>query len=390
MKARKIFFWCHLLAGVSGGVVILIMSLTGVLLTYERQIVAWADRSYRSAPAAPGMSRLPIETLLEKFREAQPETAPATITLKADPAAPLAIVSLAGHTVYLDKYTGAVLGEGSRKVRTFFRMVTDWHRWLGVQIQNRPVARAITGACNLAFLFLVASGFYLWWPRKWSRRSLGGATLFERGLRGKARDWNWHNVIGFWSAVPLFIVVACAVVISYPWASNLVYRLAGSDPPPQAIRAGGRERDRPAELRLDGLDKLWTRAEQQITGWQSISLRLPASANGPLTFLIDRGNGGQPHKRSQLLLDMKTGEIVRWETFESYDLGRRIRLWMRWLHTGEALGLVGQTIAGIVSAGGVFLVWTGLALAWRRFWASQARVRSGKPVPAASRLEFKL
>src|SRR5688572_30559178 len=105
MNLRKFFFWCHLLAGVSGGVVILIMSFTGVLLTYERQIIAWADRGYRSAPPSPGISRLPIETLLARFRQDQPDTAPATITLRADPAAPLAIASLGGRTVYVDKYT---------------------------------------------------------------------------------------------------------------------------------------------------------------------------------------------------------------------------------------------------------------------------------------------
>ena len=54
-------------------------------------------------------------------------------------------------------------------------------------------------------------------------------TWFRGGLSGKARDFNWHNVIGIWSAIPLAIVVAGAVPISYSWAGNLVYRLAGLD-----------------------------------------------------------------------------------------------------------------------------------------------------------------
>jgi uncharacterized iron-regulated membrane protein len=50
-KLRKIIFWCHLPVGVIAGVVILIMCVTGVLLSYEKQITAWADtRGYRSAP----------------------------------------------------------------------------------------------------------------------------------------------------------------------------------------------------------------------------------------------------------------------------------------------------------------------------------------------------
>ena len=41
-------------------------------------------------------------------------------------------------------------------------------------------------------------------------------------------------------------------------------------------------------------------------------------------------------------------------------------MWLRFLHTGEALGWPGQLVAGIASLGGVMLVWTGLALAVRR------------------------
>ena len=35
---RKVLFWMHLTAGVTAGLVILVMSLSGVLLAYERQL----------------------------------------------------------------------------------------------------------------------------------------------------------------------------------------------------------------------------------------------------------------------------------------------------------------------------------------------------------------
>ena len=53
---------------------------------------------------------------------------------------------------------------------------------------------------------------------------------------------------------------------------------------------------------------------------------------------------------------------------------------MRFAHTGEVLGIPGQTVAGLVSAGGVVLVWTGIALALRRFlaWITVAARRSSQ------------
>jgi len=66
-RLRKIIFWCHLPVGVVAGLVILNMCVTGVLLTYEKQITSWADtRGYRSAPPSVETPRLPVETLIAK------------------------------------------------------------------------------------------------------------------------------------------------------------------------------------------------------------------------------------------------------------------------------------------------------------------------------------
>jgi len=379
-KLRKIIFWCHLPVGVIAGVVILIMCVTGVLLSYEKQITSWADtRGYRSAPPTPETQHLPVETLLTKARESRGAT-PTAVTMKSDPSAPAEIAFGRETTIFVNPYTGAILGEGSQKTRNFFRVVTDWHRWLGAKGDNRNVARAITGASNLGFLFLVASGFYLWWPRNWNLKAVRNVTWFRRGLPSKARDFNWHNTIGFWSAVPLFIVVLSAVVISYTWAGNLVYRIVGETPPAPRANQPANASNKENTPQTDNLNSAWARAEQQVGDWRSISMQLPTAAAAPLTFNIDRGSGGQPQKRAQLVLDRATNNVVRWEPFSTYTRGRQMRSILRFAHTGEVLGIPGQTIAMLVSAGGAVLVVTGLALAIRRLLAWRAK-RSKSPQP---------
>jgi uncharacterized iron-regulated membrane protein len=105
-----------------------------------------------------------------------------------------------------------------------------------------------------------------------------------------------------------------------------------------------------------------------------ITLQLSQRPDAPVTFAIDQGNGGQPQLRSQLTLDRKTGEVVRWEPYSNNTLGRRLRTWMRFAHTGEVYGIIGQTIAGLASLGGAFLVYTGLSLAFEalQFMEGQA------------------
>ncbi len=85
----------------------------------------------------------------------------------------------------MNPYTGELLGKGDQEVRKFFRVVTDWHRWLGASVESRATGRAITGASNLAFPFLVGTGFYLWWPRG-EALGIAGQTVAGLGSAGAA------------------------------------------------------------------------------------------------------------------------------------------------------------------------------------------------------------
>jgi len=373
---RKCLFWTHLVAGIAAGIVIFIMCVTGVLLGFERQIVAWADRGpYRIAPAA-GAQKLGAEALLAKLPEA-----PSTLTLRSDPSEPAEAGFGRERTVYLNPYTGAILGEGSKGVHEFFTQVTNWHRWLAMTVDNRATGRAITGACNLLFLFLILSGPFLWLPRRLSWQHVRPVLLLRVRASGKARDWNWHNVLGIWSFVPLALIVASSVVMSYSWANNLLYSLTGTQPPPQTGRGpgapggprGGGPRGERRAPNYSGLDRLWAQAEKQVHEYRSISLRL----EGPPTFTIDSGDGGQPQKRATLTFDRRTGEIQRWEPFSSFNTGRRLRSYARFAHTGEVGGMPGQIVASAATASGAFLTYTGLALSLRRLlgWRTRRRTR---------------
>ena len=427
MSIRKMLFWTHLVAGCVAGAIVLVMSLTGVLLTYERQILARVERGpFRSDPPSGSAKHLPVEELLGKIREQRGSLPPgASVTLRSDPREPVELSAGRDDTLYIQPYTGQILGKPPAEGwRTFFQKVTAWHRWLGATGEGRTSAKAITGACNLAFLVLIVTGPFLWLPKQWTRRHLGPITWFRGGLSGKARDFNWHNVFGIWLAVPLFFVVLTAVPMSYQWGNNLIYQLTGTEPPAggrggpgtpggegrggrggrggaefgagrparrnggegrgdRASReaAGGQERrakeevERPAETEvLAGLNEFWARAESQIRGWRSIAMRVPDNPRRPLVFTIDSGDGGQPQKRATLTLD-RDGGAARLETFADLNAGRRIRSWSRFVHTGEAYGTVGQTIAGAASFAGVMLVWTGISLSLRRF-AAWRRKRS--------------
>lgn len=376
MSLRRAIFWAHLAIGVTAAVVILMLAVTGVILAYEAQINRWALREYRAAPPAPGRAPLGLDELLARVAGGRPAGLVTSVALRRDPREPAVVRLDGGVAVHVDRFTGEPLGDGDTATRRFLRSVLYWHRWFALEGEYRIVGRTLTATANLGFLFLLVSGFWLWWPAG-SRAARRHALWFRRGLRGRARDFNWHAVIGFWSAVPLAVIVASGATISYQWAGNLVHRLAGEAPPPATP-------PRPAEPDARGgppapaaplipLQTLAAKAGAGTPGWQAITIDLPASIHDPVRVAVDRGTGRQPSRSEDLLFDRATGELVGRAGWPTFSRGFKIRRWLRFAHTGEVYGVLGQSIAGVASLGAAVLVWTGLAMSWRRFFGSARR-----------------
>jgi uncharacterized iron-regulated membrane protein len=408
-RVRSIVFWLHLVAGVAAGVVILDMSVTGALLALKPQILNAIESNVRTVTPSSGATRLGVQAMLAAVHQERPDARPATITLQADPTASAAVSLGRDGTIYVDPYTGRILGDGSKRAQQFFRSVEDWHRWLAVSGDHRATARAVTGASNFAFFFLALTGPYLWLPRTWSWSSVRAVIWFRAARNGRARDFNWHNVIGLWCAPVLIVLTLTGVVMSYPWANATLYRLAGSPMPVQGggpggpgaagaptgggraagpaggeARGGGDRGDRNAATTapvLENLDASWSKAVAQVPTWRSITARLPGRPGAPITFTIVDGQSWNQFARSQLTVSTKTADVTKWEPYTEQSRGQQWRGWVRFGHTGELGGLPGQLIAGLACVGGAVLVWTGLALAFRRLLASR-RVTTPRSVAA--------
>ena len=139
-----------------------------------------------------------------------------------------------------------------------------------------------------------------------------------------------------------------------------------ADPAEAAARNPGEARppqQAPAAVTLERLDEQWAEIERQTQRWRTISLRVPVQQDSPRVFTVDRGLPGQPQERLTLTVDATTDAIVRVESFDDLTRGRQWRSMLRFAHTGEVGGLTGQTMAGVASAAGCVLVYTGFALA---------------------------
>ncbi len=374
-RLRVILFWFHLSLGVAGGAVILIMSATGALLGFERQVIAAVDGTPTVQPP-PGAVRLPLDSLLR--RAGLEPTAVSIVSLRRDPHAPVQLrhVDRRRGTVLVDPYTGEVLSPtGTGRAQEAMQALRRWHRWVG-QANGGGWGRDATGAANLLFLLLTCSGIYLWWPRRWTRTVIRSLAILDLRLSGKARDFNWHHALGIWSLLPLFVIALSGVFLSYRWPQAWITRWSAA---PARINtpSAGAATPPPTELVPPGppsLERMRAIAEATRSDWATLSLVLPAADEPAFTVTAASGNGFRPDLKTILTFHAGTGALT--ETIEYADLGaaRRWRNWMRFLHTGEVFGLGGQAVATLVSLAAVVLVVTGIALAVRRFlhWRSRS------------------
>ena len=91
---RSVLFWSHLVVGLTAGLVVLIMSVTGVALTYQRQLQYWADAgAYRAAPPTPDARPLPLTALLQHVRDQDATVTPTTVAWRRDPVEPVTLVA---------------------------------------------------------------------------------------------------------------------------------------------------------------------------------------------------------------------------------------------------------------------------------------------------------
>ncbi len=391
---RKTLFWLHLAAGLIVGLVVAIMAFTGVVLAYEDEIIAWTERDVRRVSVPAEAKPLPLDELIARVRAVAPSGAPDRIAVSRDPADAVAVFYNGNKTYYANPYTGKVIQAGPSPTRDFMNLMLGWHRQLSLFTgKHRETGQAITGACNAAFLALILTGAYLWWPRKWTWRIVRPLVSFVKAY-GRFRDWNWHNVIGFWLLPVLIVISASGLVISYRWANTLINRVAG-DPPPQSGRAAPAKQAAiasPQSAPVLGYGAVLAHIQSAIPAWDTITIRVPAprpaapAANpaspapvpGPPPF----NAWVRTHRNLidfipvQLGIDPITGEIIKRLGYAEQPPAIKLRLWFRFLHTGQALGKPGQFVAGLGCLGGLVLVYTGFALSWRRFFPKRDRAKA--------------
>jgi uncharacterized iron-regulated membrane protein len=367
---RKIFFWAHLVAGLVAGLVVFTLCLTGAFITFDRQITNWAERDARALPPSSGSERVPPATLIANAAKLS-NSKVSNMEWFADPKMPVRVYFQDRSVALFNSWTGEALGRGAQGLREFFRVTTLVH----VNLAMLSAGKWMVDVANVGFVFLALSGLWIWWPRQWRWKALRNSLAVRFDVGGKARDWNWHNALGFWFLLPLLFVAASGLVLSFKpvdlWWRDFAgkHLLAEVHPPAPAPATNSAS---------SGWNSVMASVQQQYPRWRWMMTN-NSPHGGNITILLGTGSFGQRTLVHTLTLDPAASTIVKTSTWENDIAGNRARAIARLGHTGEIAGLWGQWLAFLACLVGLVLVYTGFALSWRRFFPRRTRAKSQQP-----------
>jgi len=375
MTLRKTLYWAHLSLGLVAGLFIALMALTGAALSFEKELIDWAERdSLQVDLPGPASSRLELGELLHRLRAEKPGVEIGALTVYSDPRA--AIVVNTGRNsppLALDPWSGRILGSGSHRMRSTLHTAEELHRWLALGGSGRDAGKLITGSACLVFFLLCLSGLYLWFPKQWSREQFRRRSVLQGGATGRARDWNWHNVFGFWTLPLLLVITLTGTVMAFSWADALVWRIAGEQPPQRQAEGrregqkrgeGGERRQQPPAQADIAWQAVLDGARAARPDWESIGIR--PMGTQPAQLLVRSRAAWPLFASDSLRSDPADGRVLSSQAYADNSPGRRLRNWVRYLHTGEALGVPGKALALLGAFSAVLLVVTGFLLFFRR------------------------
>jgi uncharacterized iron-regulated membrane protein len=207
---RRALFQVHLWSGITLGLYVFIISVTGSVLVYRNEL-------YRAATPEPIVSRSALPRLSDEALKAvavraYPEYRVVNVERAVDPDQAVDVWLRRGDDVkkrLFDPRTGADLGNS---VPTGIRLVSqlmDLHDNLFAGTSGRMV----NGLGAFAVFALASTGFVIWWPgiKNW-RRSL----TLHRGVGWKRTVWDLHSMAGFWSLGFTLVFALSGAYLCFP------------------------------------------------------------------------------------------------------------------------------------------------------------------------------
>lgn len=229
MREKRTLRYCirqiHLWLGLASGLVVLIVSVTGCIFVFQKEITE--ARHPEWSFVRPGKQTLPLDSLRRTAQAALGPAHPLSYMVayrepdhtwefmayrENDTALTIFGAMEYFQSVFLDPYTGRITGIRDYKY-DFFSIVKYLHWSL---LLNTPYGQPIVAWSTVIFVVLLITGLILWWPKKWTAAFRARSFKIKWKASFRRVNYDLHNVPGFYSLLPALIIAVTGLIFVWP------------------------------------------------------------------------------------------------------------------------------------------------------------------------------
>lgn len=341
---RKFINDVHLWLGIGSGIILLIICLTGTVLTFEEEIKSLFSEEITVSPKD---EIFPIETLARNLAaegevmrvSISPETTkPYEFSVKTNKE------DRRGTTFFVDQYNETYMKSEPNGLDGFFMTMFKLHRWL---LLDMSIGRPIVGIATIIFLILSITGIVLWFPKKklkklkWKHLKPG----FKIAWRAKWKRVNYdlHVTLGFYTAIFLIIMSLTGLFWSFEWYKDAGSAVLGTEV--FGGRGGGPKIDSKANPSSKTLDfaEVIKITESELPFEGTTIFQIPADEKDIFSIRKYHDEDFLETAVDELKID-RDGTIISKEIFSEKPLNVQIASSIKAIHMGTIFGWFSKTI----------------------------------------------
>lgn len=386
MTLKKIAGKIHLWLGLVAGLVVLISLLSAAIFVWDKELTEWYHHDKIFVKHVKEQT-LPLDTLIAKAKSVATDSLVSFAEIESDPEKAYVFTNfktakekgwtwasgyVAYNRIYVDQYTGQVLGKVDR--------LTDWiyatrmlHQCL---LLNYDVGHYIVGGSTLIIVIMIITGIVLWWPKNKAALKQRLWFKWKKSTRWKRKNYDLHNIGGMYTFFFILVFALSGLVWTFDWWEDSIYRMLGNDPdkvyakPPKPTLSANKANGMFSKILHD--------AGERVAGWKSIGIGIPTDAKkepAAISASVHYSSGSSGwNEWDNYYYHPQTGERYFAVTHDQKTLGAKWRNSNYPIHVGSIYGLPTKILATFIALFCASLPVSGFYIWWGRRKKSAKKV----------------
>ena len=231
----------HLWFGLSVGLIIFIVSLSGTMYVFKDEIQNQLRKDVLFVKTETATKQpLSVEVLKEKITLELNEKYPvSSVEIPLDKSKSYKFIFYEkdkkawnyfdevkiNKLIYVNQYTGEILGIYNEKY-DLFPILKSIHWSL---LLKADWGKYVVGIPVVLFIIMLITGIILWWPKNKNARKSRLSFDWKNVKTWKRKNYDLHNVLGFYASFIALLISLSGLYFAYPWVKNVInFALSGS------------------------------------------------------------------------------------------------------------------------------------------------------------------